>query len=186
MKSHGPAKYQVVGNVSGMAAYCYVSMIEFNYLENYSFEDNTSGDPWKVEVLSGKTINELFVEDKQTDSLTGTKHYHFWSSTNSSVEFTLEQKVENVPSGKYKYSISIMGGDAGEATIYSYVKINGEIVKQTAGSITSYGNWDTMLIDEFEYNGADELVVGIYVKCPGSGNGAWGKIDDALLNSLSE
>ena len=43
-----------------------------------------------------------------------------------------------------------------------------------------------MLIDEFDYNGTDELTVGIYVKCSGSGAGAWGKIDDALLNSVSE
>ena len=29
-----------------------------------------------------------------------------------------------------------------------------------------------------------EVTVGIYVKCEGSGNGAWGKIDDVLLNSV--
>ncbi len=186
MKSHGPNKYQVVGNVEGMVAYCYISMVEYNFLENYSFEDNKTGDPWVVTILSGKAISELYVEDKQTDSLTGTKHYHFWSSLNNSVEFTLEQTVSNVPVGKYKYSISIMGGDAGETEIYAYVKINGEIVKRAEGTITSYLNWSTMLIDEFDYNGTDTLTVGIYVKCSGSGAGAWGKIDDALLNSVTE
>ena len=186
MKTHGPAKYQVVGNVEGMTAYCYVSMVEYNYLENYSFEDNKTGEPWVSQILSGKSMDELFVEDKQTDSLTGTKHYHFWSSTANSVEFTLEQKVNNLPSGKYKFSISIMGGDSGDQTVYAYVKINGEIVKQETGSFTSYGNWDTILISEFNYSADDEIVVGIYVKCAGSGNGAWGKIDDALLNSVSE
>ena len=29
-----------------------------------------------------------------------------------------------------------------------------------------------------------EVTVGLYVKCQGAGNGAWGKIDDAMLNSL--
>ena len=38
----------------------------------------------------------------------------------------------------------------------------------------------------FDVNEGDTVVVGIYVKCQGSGNGAWGKIDDALLNSVSE
>ena len=186
MKTHGPKKYVVLGNVEGMTARLYISMVEFNYLENYSFEDNKTGEPWVSTILSGKSIDELFVEDKQTDSLTGTKHYHFWSSTNDSVEFTLEQTVNNVPNGKYKFSISIMGGDCGTQDVYAYVKINGEIVKQATGSFTSYGNWDTIVIDEFDYNGTDTLIVGIYVKCSGSGNGAWGKIDDGLLNSLSE
>ena len=79
-----------------------------------------------------------------------------------------------------------MGGDAGEQTVYAYVKINGVIVSQTSGEFTSYGNWDTIVVDGVEYNGTDELIVGIYVKCAGSGAGAWGKIDDGLLNSVSE
>ena len=29
----------------------------------------------------------------------------------------------------------------------------------------------------------DSVTVGIYVKCSGEGAGAWGKIDDAMLNS---
>ena len=34
-------------------------------------------------------------------------------------------------------------------------------------------------------NVEDSLTVGIFVKCGGAGNGAWGKIDDAMLNSDS-
>ena len=43
-----------------------------------------------------------------------------------------------------------------------------------------------MTIDNFEYNGTDEIVIGIYVKCQGEGEGAWGTIDDALFNMLVE
>ena len=186
MKSHGPNKYQVVGNVDGMVAYCYVSMVEYNFLENYSFENGTDPSPWVVTEVGSKKATELYVENKATDSLTGTYHYHFWSGLNDSIDFTLEQTAKNVPAGKYKFSISIMGGDAGTTEIYAYVKISGEIVKKAEGTITSYQNWDTMVIDEFEYNGTDELIVGIYVKCSGSGAGAWGKIDDGLLNSVVE
>ena len=53
-------------------------------------------------------------------------------------------------------------------------------------TITSYGNWDTQMIPSFEYDGTSELAVGIYVKAAGAGNGAWGKIDDALLNSVTD
>ena len=80
--------------------------------------------------------------------------------------------------------MSIMGGDCGETDIYHYVKINGEIVAKQPMTITSYGNWDTEMIRSFEYDGTSELAVGIYVEAAGAGNGAWGKIDDALLNSV--
>ena len=79
-----------------------------------------------------------------------------------------------------------MGGDGGTTNIYAYVKINGEIVKKAAGYITEYNKWMTMTISPFEYNGTDEIIVGIYVQCDGAGNGAWGKIDDALLNAYIE
>ena len=79
-----------------------------------------------------------------------------------------------------------MGGDGGDMDIYAYVKINGEIVKKQPMTMTGYGNWDTVWIPEFTYNGTDTIAVGIYVKCSGSGSGAWGKIDDALLNSVSK
>ena len=79
-----------------------------------------------------------------------------------------------------------MGGDAGNTDIYAYVEINGEVVKTQALKITSYGSWDTQTIEGIKYTAGDTIVVGIYVKCEGAGNGAWGKIDDALFNSVKE
>jgi len=182
MYNGGVAQYDIVGIADGMEAHCYVSMIQYNFLENYSFEDGETG--WTATAL--KTMDELCVENKATDSLTGTYHYHFWSAASDSVEFTLEQEPEHLPAGTYKYSISIMGGDGGDMEIYAYVKVNGEVVKKQPMTMTGYGNWDTAWIPEFTYNGTDTIAVGIYVKCSGSGNGAWGKIDDALLNSVSQ
>lgn len=183
MYNGGVNKYTVTGKANGMTAICYISMIEFNFLDNYSFEEGETS--W--EVIKIKNSDELYVEDKTTDSLTGSKHYHFWSANQDSVEFYLEQKVENLLSGRYKYSISIMGGDAGECDVYGYVKINGNIeYKSQKMNITKYLEWDTGTIDSFDYHEGDEISVGIYVKCKGEGNGAWGKIDDALLNSVAE
>lgn len=181
MKNGGVAKYDVKGEAGGMTAHCYVSMVEFNFLNNYSFEDGEAY--WTV--TAANKIDELCVEDKVTDSLTGNKHYHFWSATSNTVDFHLEQTIENLPTGKYKYSISIMGGDAGTTEIYAYVKINGEIVYTAPMQITVYNEWHTGLIENIQYTAGDEITVGIYVKCGGSGNGAWGKIDDALFNSVS-
>ena len=107
---------------------------------------------------------------------------HFWSAKANSVEFNMEQEVTDLESGTYKYSISIMGGDAGEHEIYAYVKVNDEIVQKKSMKITSYGQWDTAQIEGISISENDRICLGIYVKCAGSGNGSWGKIDDALLN----
>jgi arabinogalactan endo-1,4-beta-galactosidase len=162
-------------------------MIEFNFLNNYSFEEDPNGTAtptgWTINQIG--SADELYNEVKATDSLTGQGHYHFWSAASNSVEFYLEQEItrDDFIAGKYKFSISIMGGDCGVTDIYAYAKINGTIVKKSALTINGYGNWDTTTITDIEYNGTDTFVVGIYVKCAGENNGAWGKIDDALLNS---
>ena len=180
MKAGGVAKYTINGIAGGMKAICYVSMVEYNFLENWSFEDGEAA--WVANAI-GK-FDELKVEDKVSDSMTGTKHYHFWGASANTVEFTLEQEVKNLKSGKYNYSISIMGGDGGATEIYAYVKINGEIVHKAETEITVYDEWHTATISGIEYSEGDSITVGIYVKC--AGPNAWGKIDDALLNSVKE
>ena len=180
MANGGPNKYTVTGTADGREAVAYLTVIEYNYLVNDSFE---TGDMTGWTVTEYGKADELCLENKLTDSLTGSWHYHFWSSAANSVEFSLEQEVTGLSAGTYKFSISIMGGDAGQTEIYAYVKINGETVKTAPMTITTYGNWDTGLIDGIAVSEGDVVTVGIFVKCQGSGNGAWGKIDDAMLNS---
>ncbi len=180
MAAGGVAQYEITGEAAGMETVCRVSMVDYNYLTNDSFEDGDKG--WVVTDL--KKADELYVEDKKNDSKTGSKHLHFWSAAKNSVEFTAEQTVENLPEGRYRFAISIMGGDCGETEIYAYVKVNGEIVGTAPMGISGYGNWDTGVIPEFEHAEGETVTVGIYVRCEGEGNGAWGKIDDAMLNSL--
>ena len=163
-----------------MEARCYVSMVHYNYLTNWSFEDGDIG--WTATAIG--SFDELYVEDKVTDSITGSKHYHFWGAGANCVEFTLEQEVANLKTGKYNYNISIMGGDGGATEIYAYVKINGEIVATADTTITVYNEWHTAAIGNIAYNEGDTIVVGLYVKC--AGPNAWGKIDDAKLNSVIE
>ena len=180
MKNGGVAKYTIEGTAGGMKAICYVFMVNYNFLENWSFEEGESG--WTANAIG--SFDELHVEDKVSDSMTGTKHYHFWGAGANCVEFELFQTVENLKSGKYDYSISVMGGDGGETEIYAYVKINGETVATAPTQITVYDEWHTAAIEGIAYTQGDELTVGIYVKC--AGPNAWGKIDDAMLNSVTE
>lgn len=180
MKNGGAAKYTILGTAGGMTAKCYVSMVHFNYLENWSFEEGDAG--WIATQIT--SFDQLQIEDKVTDSLSGTKHYHFWGAAANSVEFTLEQEVKDLKTGLYNYSISIMGGDGGETEIYAYVKINGEIVYKADTTITVYNEWHTAYIEDIAYTEGDTITVGIYVKCAGAN--AWGKIDDAMLNAKTK
>jgi len=180
MKNGGAADYTIEGTAAGMKAVCYVSMVHFNYLKNWSFEEGETG--WTGTKL--KNFDQLYVEDKVTDSVTGTKHYHFWGAGADCVEFTLEQEVTDLQTGRYDYSISIMGGDGGETEIYAYVKRNGEVVAKADTAITVYNEWHTATVRNIECGQGDTLTVGIYVKC--AGPNAWGKIDDAKLNAATE
>ena len=119
--------------------------------------------------------------DKPDDSQTGTRHFHFWSS--EAVEFNLEQEIKNLGAGKYKFALSTMGGDMGEYTSYAYVKINGEIVGTSDATFTEWSVWHTTDFIEITCNEGDTVVVGIYVKAAA---GAWGSIDDAMLNSIEK
>ena len=176
----GMKTYEITGEAAGMPARATVSMIRFNYLKNYGFEDGVA-DPWQTEDRGG--ADQLYVENKITDSLNGTYHMHFWSSAKDSVDFSLVQEVKDLPSGTYQFTISIMGGDAGDAEIFCYATVDGVLVGRTPMQITSYGNWDTQTVKNIEVQPGQTVVVGISVRCSGAGSGAWGKIDDALLNS---
>ena len=179
--SGGIAKYEVIGEAGGMTAHCYVSMVEYNFIKNWSFEDSNNKDVqpsgWTANAVT--KFDELWVEDKVSDSMTGTKHYHFWGSTD--IEFSLEQEIADLKAGTYKYAVSTMGGDCGKYESYIYVKINGEVVYKADAYFTSYDEWHTSSLTNIAVAEGDIVTVGIYFKGPAK---AWGKIDDALLNSV--
>ena len=179
MREKGLGTYTVRGTADGKEAVCTVKLIRFNYLINDSFE---TGDltGWTVNDLRG--ADELYVEEKKSDSLSGTHHMHFWSARQDSVEFTLEQTPALPGPGAYTFTVSIMGGDAGAQEIYMYIRLDGEIAVSAPLKITSFNNWDTQSVTA-ELGEGQTLTVGVYVKAQGSGKGAWGKIDDAVLNA---
>lgn len=180
MYKGGVKTYEIMGTAEGLPARATVSMVNFNYLSNFGFEDGVL-DPWQTEDRGG--ADQLYVEDKITDSLNGQYHMHFWSAAKGTVDFSLFQEVTGLPAGTYSFTISIMGGDAGDTEICCYALVDGVEVGRTPMQITSYGNWDTQTVRGIAVAEGQTVTVGISVKCSGAGNGAWGKIDDALLNS---
>ena len=149
-----------------------------NYLKDSGFEEDSGA--WVFTDL--KKTRQLYIEEKTQDSLTGSRHAHFWSPEQDSVEFQLEQTVTDLPEGQYGFSVSLMGGDCGETDIYAYVKVNGtETARSEQIPVTGWPNWNAGTVPPFSLPSGSEVTVGIYVKCRGTGNGAWGKIDDAAL-----
>ena len=181
LRKAGPASYVIHGRADGRDALLYLNMVRFNFVKNGGFED-ADVSMWRCENLRG--ADQLYAEEKKTDSLSGVRHWHFYSEKANTVEFTLEQDVPDLPAGAYTASVSVMGGDAGDQEMYLYVKINGETLMKKDTSVTSWNRWDTAEISGIQVADGDLVTVGIYVRCDGAG--AWGKIDDFRLNSAGD
>ena len=179
LKAAGPASYVLRGDADGREATLNLHLIQYNYLKNGSFEESDVS-MWRVTDYA--QTEQLYAEDKKNDSLTGQWHWHFYTAKADNVNFDLEQDVTNLPAGQYVYRVSIQGGDAGSTDVYSYVKINGETVARQPSVITRWNDWHTPEISGIAVQAGDIVTVGIHVQC--AGKGAWGKIDDAELNTL--
>ena len=177
LDTSAPAEYTVTGTAGGMRAVAHIHVVLYNYARNPSFEDADTS-MWNCADLRG--ADQVYREEKKNDSRTGSWHWHFYSARAASVEFTLEQKIEGLPGGNWVAGISVMGGDAGQQEIWSYVKIDGEIVATCPAAITKWNEWKTPEI-RFSCGEGQEVVCGIYVRCDGAG--AWGKIDDLYVNA---
>lgn len=183
MSAGGAKTYTVTGEAGGFTANCTVKMEAFNYLANPGFESGEL-DPWTL--TEAGHADQLYVENKANDSLAGDWHMHFWSAGMNTVDFKLEQEIKELPAGQYDFGISIMGGDGGNTDIRAYVLKNGALYAEAPLKITQYNEWDTAGINGIEVDEGDTFVFGISVKCEGAGSGAWGKIDEAYLNSAGK
>ena len=175
-----PGRYEIAGEVQGhsVTAYITVNGRGDNLLLNGDFE---SGDLTGWELTEYGKADELGVEKNAANARSGKHGFHFWSEKQNSVCFRLEQTVRDVEHGKFTFRISIMGGDGGDAEIYAYLTINGDEVGVIPMKMTNYGSWYTAEMSWYNSDNISEMTVGIYVCCPGEGNGAWGSIDDAEL-----
>ena len=178
MKASGPAEYTVQGVAEGMPATLLIRMVNFNYLINGDFEGEDTGE-WVTDNFGG--TEQLYIEEKKSDSLDGTKHYHFYSAAKDQVGFRLEQTVDNLPAGTYRFDVSIMGGDAGDYESFAYIKKEGEVSAECGLQITAWNAWHEGAC-EAEVEEGGSVTVGVYVRCGGAG--AWGKIDAATLTRV--
>jgi arabinogalactan endo-1,4-beta-galactosidase len=100
-----PGTYQVTGIAEGKSTVLVLTVLAENLLQNPGFEDGVDA-PWTVENIGG--CEQLYIEKKTSDSLSGDWHYHFWSPDAERAEFRQEQNVDSLAEGVYTYEISIM------------------------------------------------------------------------------
>ena len=180
MTNGEPQTYTVKGTAGGMEALCYVAMVDANYVENYSFEDEDR-DMWEITNIDDKTT-QIDYQKKALDATTGDYALHFWGE--NAAEFRAVQKITAIPAGTYSLTASVQGGidggdDAQDIYIFAYVN-DDEAGRLTASAeLSGYANWQHPKVTDITVNEGDTVTVGVYVK---AGKGSWGTIDDFMLN----
>ena len=186
-KARGNAKYEIQGTAGGYKVLCKLTIMEYNYVDNYSFETGNYGSKWKMttnDTLSSTHIIKVTNENPQT----GRYAAHFWTSDAGGVNFDLKQDISGLSNGKYKLQMSMLGGGSGSdalpaagQNVYIYVAINGTIIKQVSHTITKWSDgYKDVVLKGVEYTGGT-LTIGVHVEI--STAGCWGDIDDVMFNS---
>lgn len=184
-KARGNNKYVINGVAGGMTVHCNLTIMEYNFVSNYSFE-NGRYDPWKMnttDTLSSAHIIKITNENPQT----GKYASHFWTSDPTGVNFNIEQEVTGLEAGKYKLQVSMLGGGSGTAAItpakqdvYIYIKVGGTIVAKQDHKIKDWNTgYEDVLLKGINLNGGT-VVVGINVTITEAN--CWGDIDDVMFN----
>ena len=178
---NGVATYMISGTAesdgSTMDAVCQLSIVEKNYVENPSFE-LADLSMWTITNVNNKTT-ELFVIEKSSDAVSGTKSLHFYST--NEVDFTAEQVVTGLAPGTYNYSMTIHGGDASAQNIVIYAVADGKTYEMPT-SISAWREFKTPKIEGITTTDGT-ITLGIRVQC---NSGAWGNLDDFLLAPVEE
>ncbi len=164
--------YPVTGTADGMSVTCYINMVEENYAENYSFEDDDYS-MWNVNEISASGITDFQV--KTTDAYSGSVSLHFYNT--GDVEFTVEQEITGLREGSYCFSIQAQGGDVGDAEMYIYVVADG-VTYTESFLVTSWREFQNPKIEGISV-ASGNVTIGVYIK---TAAGGWGTLDDFLFN----
>ncbi len=104
--------HTIHGKLSNFDVTCDVLVI-YNYIQDSSFENQKTlqgsnaneyavTSPWNLTASN----NGVRVESKGEGNRTGSKYFHWWAS--SAFNFTLSQKLSNIPAGTYSLSTYVL------------------------------------------------------------------------------
>lgn len=170
-------EYMVIGDAiyddKKIEAKAKIIVMEKNYIDNYSFEDNDLS-MWTITNIND-TTTELGIQDKVSDAKTGTKSLHFYSTGN--VDFKVEQEIINLKSGLYNFAISLQGGDVSNSEMFIYAIADGQTYTVET-NVDGWNNWKNPRIENISVEGGS-VIVGASIKCDPKG---WGTLDDFIFS----
>ncbi|MCM1537689.1 MAG: Ig-like domain-containing protein [bacterium] len=179
--SGGIGNYTVSGTVTvdgiTLPATCSIHVLDLNYVDNYSFEDEDLS-MWTITNIDDVT-DEVFVIDKSSDAVTGTHSLHFYSTQD--VDFTVEQTITGLAPGTYYFQITLHGGDARTQDMYIYAIADGETYTEP----TDVDAWAVYRYPRIAAITTTDgtITVGAHIT---SSSGSWGNLDDFILAPVGE
>ena len=182
-KAAGNNKYDIKGTAGGKTVYCHLTIMEYNYIQNYSFEDGLS--PWVLNIEKGVSN---YIKITNENPQTGGYVFHFWDSEKTGVIFTVEQEV-SVKEGTYKLQLSHLGGGPdGAARLPAsaqnnklYVKVNGAVQFSQEFNMTEWNDgFQDVLLTGISIPNNATVAVGFEIDI--ATGGCWGGIDDVMFN----
>ncbi|MFJ4038144.1 glycosyl hydrolase 53 family protein [Microbacterium sp. NPDC090007] len=167
-----PGVYEIAGaTADGYAALAVVTVSAENLLRNPGFED-PDVSMWTVEgPLSLRATD---------DPRTGERSAHFFAAEATS--FALEQRVDDLPAGRYVAAGALQGGAFGDGTasIELISDADTSVAPFTAGG---WRVWSEPRTDEIEIAEGESLTVRVTADLP---TDAWGTIDDLALERVGD
>jgi len=167
-----PGAYEIAGvTAEGHAALAVITVSAENLLRNPGFED-PDVSMWTVEgPLSLRATD---------DPRTGERSAHFFAA--SAMSFTLEQRVDDLPAGRYVAAGALQGDafGAGTASIELISDADSALAPFTAGG---WRVWSEPRTDEIEIAEGESLTVRVTADLP---TDAWGTIDDLALERVGD
>lgn len=167
-----PGAYEIAGTTAdGYAALAVVTVSAENLLRNPGFED-ADVSMWAVEGPVSLRATD--------DPRTGERSAHFFAA--EAMSFTLEQRVDDLPAGRYVAAGALQGGAFGDGTATIELISDAD----TAAAPFAAGGWRVWSeprTDEIEIAMGESLTVRVSADLPA---GAWGTIDDLALERVGD
>ncbi len=167
--------YEIKGITSaGISVTLTVKVEAFNYVSNYSFEDEDTS-MWTI---TAEGADPTDYQRNSQDAHTGDMSLHYWSE--SDMDFTVSQNVTGLASGKYRVEVFSQGGDFNaDSMLLLFAEVNGE---ETTAAIVNNGwvNWQNPQV-EVDISEGEDLCIGVRVKANAK---AWGTFDDFMITKI--
>ncbi|MGN0374819.1 MAG: Ig-like domain-containing protein, partial [Butyrivibrio sp.] len=150
---------------------------DLNYVENPDFEGEDTS-MWVITDVNNAT-EECFIIDKQSDAVSGSHSFHYYTTSSEGVDCTIEQTVTGLKPGTYKFYLTLHGGGAKEQGIYIYAIADGQTYTAPA-AVTDWQEFSTPVIGEITTTDGT-ITVGAHVI---TSTGGWGNLDDFVLTPV--